>query len=114
MTVDQTLALERALAEFLAEFDDSFGRSEPRHYLKHYERRQLSNLQRRSVEPISFFNNIAPRTLQEYFNSDVWDHPRARDRIQQIVARDNEDAKAIGIIDDSGHPKSGKKTPGVQ
>src|SRR5215471_8040318 len=114
MTVDQILALEPALAEFLGEFDDCFGRSEPRHHLQHYVRGQLSNLQRKSVEPIALFNGIAPRTLQEYLNSDVWDHRRARDRVQQIVARDHEDPKAIGILDDSGHPKSGKKTPGVQ
>ena len=114
MTADQILALEPALAEFLGEFDDCFGRSEPRQHLKHYVRGQLSNLQRKSVEPIALFNNIAPRTLQEYLNTDVWDHARARARIQQIVARDHEDPKAIGIIDDSGHPKSGKETPGVQ
>jgi SRSO17 transposase len=114
MTVDQILALEPALAKFLGEFADCFGRSEPREHLRHYVRGQLSNLQRKSVEPIALFNNIAPRTLQEYLNSDVWDHSRARDRVQQIVARDHEDPKAIGIIDDSGHPKSGKKTPGVQ
>jgi SRSO17 transposase len=114
MTLDQILALEPALAEFLGEFDDCFGRVEPRLHLKHYVRGQLSNLQRKSVEPIALFNNIAPRTLQEYLNSDVWDHARARDCVQQIVARDHEDPKAIGILDDSGHPKSGKKTPGVQ
>src|SRR5882724_3856866 len=82
MTVDQILALEPALAEFLGEFADCFGRSEPREHLRHYVRGQLSNLQRKSVEPIAQFNNIAPRTLQEYLNSDVWDHPRARDRVQ--------------------------------
>jgi SRSO17 transposase len=114
MTADQILALEPALAEYLGEFDDCFGRSEPRQHLKHYVRGQLSNLQRKSVEPIALFNNIAPRTLQEYLNTDVWDQARARDRVQQIIARDHEDPKAIGIIDDSGHPKSGKKTPGVQ
>jgi len=114
MTLDQILALEPALVEFLGEFDACFGRSEPRQHLKHYVRGQLSNLQRKSVEPIALFNNIAPRTLQEYLNSDVWDQARARDRLQQIVARDHDDPKAIGIIDDSGHPKSGKKTPGVQ
>ncbi len=114
MTADQILALEPALADFLGEFADCFGRSEPREHLRHYVRGQLSNLPRKSVEPIALFNNIAPRTLQEYLNTDVWDHPRARDRVQQIVARDHEDPKAIGIIDDSGHPKSGQKTPGVQ
>jgi SRSO17 transposase len=114
MTVDQILSLGPTLAEFLDEFADCFGRSEPRQHLRHYVRGQLSNLQRKSVEPIALFNNLAPRTLQEFLNSDVWDHARARDRLQQIVARDHEDPKAIGIVDDSGHPKSGKKTPGVQ
>jgi SRSO17 transposase len=114
MTTDQILSLGSALAEFLGEFADCFGRFEPRQHLNHYVRGQLSNLQRKSVEPIALFNNLAPRTLQEFLASDVWDHPRARDHVQQIIARDHEDPKAIGIIDDSGHPKSGKKTPGVQ
>jgi SRSO17 transposase len=114
MNVDQILSLGPALAEYLREFADCFGRSEPREHLRHYVRGQLSHLQRKSVEPIALFNNIAPRTLQEFLTTDVWDHPRARDRVQQIVARDHEDPKAIGIIDDSGHPKSGRKTPGVQ
>jgi len=114
MTVDQILSLAPALSEFLGEFADCFGRSEPRDHLGHYVRGQLSNLPRKSVEPIALFNNVAPRTLQEFLNSDVWDHARARDRLQQLVARDHEDPKAIGILDDSGHAKSGKRTPGVQ
>jgi SRSO17 transposase len=114
MTADQIFSLGPALAEFLDEFAGCFGRFEPRQHLAHYVRGQLSNLPRKSVEPIALFNNIVPRTLQEFLASDVWDHPRARDLIQQIVARDHEDPKAIGILDDSGHPKSGNKTPGVQ
>ncbi len=114
MTTDQILSLVPALADYLGEFADCFGRVEPRMHLSHYVRGQLSDLQRKSVEPIAILNNVAPRTLQEFLNTDVWDHARARDRVQQIVARDHEDPKAIGIIDDSGHPKFGKKTPGVQ
>jgi SRSO17 transposase len=114
MTTDQVLSLAPALNDYLEEFADCFGRSEPRQHLDHYVRGQLSNLQRKSVEPIALFNHIAPRTLQEFLNSDVWDHSRARQRLQHIVARDHEDAKAIGILDDSGHPKSGHRTPGVQ
>jgi SRSO17 transposase len=114
MTADQILSLAPALAEFLNEFADCFGRCEPREHLGHYVRGQLSNLQRKSIEPIALLSGVAPRTLQEFLRTDVWDHPLARDRVQQIVARDHEDPKAIGIIDDSGHPKSGDKTPGVQ
>lgn len=114
MTPDQILSVAAALDAYLDEFADCFGRSEPREHLGHYVRGQLSDLQRKSVEPIALLNDIAPRTLQEFLNSDVWDHAHARDRVQQLVARDHKDARAIGIIDDSGHPKSGQMTPGVQ
>jgi SRSO17 transposase len=114
MTPEQILSLAPALDDYLSEFAECFGRSEPRGHLRRYVRGQLSNLQRKSVEPIALFNNIAPRTLQEFLNSDIWDHSRARDCVQQIIVRDHQDPKAIGIIDDSGHGKSGKMTPGVQ
>jgi SRSO17 transposase len=114
MTADQILSPGPALSEFLGEFEDCFGRSEPREHLCHSVRGQLSNLPRKTVEPIALFNNLRPRTLQEFLASDAWDHPRARDGVQRLVARDHEDPKAIGILDDSGHVKSGQKTPGVQ
>ena len=114
MTVDQILSLRPELDRFLAQFDDCFGRSEPREHLQRYVRGQLSNLPRKSIEPIATLTGVAPRTLQEFLNTDVWEHSQARDLVQEIVARDHEDPKAIGILDDSGHPKSGKKTPGVQ
>lgn len=114
MTVDQILALGPALAEFLTEFEGCFGRPEPRQHLSHYIRGQLSDLPRKSVEPIALFNEVRPRTLQEFLNSDVWDHLRLRDRVQGIVARDHGDPEAIGIVDESGHPKRGTCTAGVQ
>ena len=114
MTIQQILALEPALDEFLAEFADCFGRPEPRQHLHHYLRGQLSDLPRKSVEPIAFFNDLRPRTLQEFLSSDEWDHARLRDRMQKMVARDHADACAIGIIDESGHVKKGRHTAGVQ
>ena len=114
MTVDQIRSLEPALADFLAEFGDCFGRSEPNQHLGHYVRGQLSNLPRKSVEPIALFNDVAPRTLQEFLNTDVWNHGQLRDHVQRIVARDHADPEAIGVVDDSGHPKKGQMTAGVQ
>jgi SRSO17 transposase len=114
MTPDQIASLGPALAEFLSEFNDCFGRIEPVGHLCHYVRGQLSNLPRKSVEPIALFNNLAPRTLQEFLNSDVWDHHKLRNHVQQIVARDHADLQAIGVVDDSGHPKKGRRTAGVQ
>ena len=48
--------------------------------------------------------------MQEFLATDAWDHEKLRDRLEQIVARDRADPQAIGIIDDSGHPKKGNKT----
>jgi SRSO17 transposase len=114
MTADQILSLAPELADFLDEFDDCFARSEPRGHLANYIRGQLSDLPRKSVQPIADFTNTPRRTLQEFLDWSEWDHARLRDRVQQIVARDHGDSQAIGIIDDSGHPKSGDKTACVQ
>jgi len=114
MTTAQILSLALPLAAFLDEFADCFQRSEPRGHLANYIRGQLSNLPRKSVEPIADFTDTPRRTLQEFLSWSEWEHVCMRDRVQQIVARDHADPQAIGIIDDSGHPKSGTKTAGVQ
>jgi SRSO17 transposase len=110
MTPKQILSLGPELADFLDQFSDCFGRCEPRNHLSDYVRGQLSDLPRKSVEPIALFVGVAPRTLQEFLSSDEWDHDKLRDRTQQIVASQHADPEAIGIIDDSGHPKKGEKT----
>lgn len=73
-------------------------------------RGQLSDLPRKSVEPIADFVGKPPRTLQEFLRVDEWDHAKLRDCVQQIVVRDHADGQAIGILDDSGHPKKGTHT----
>jgi SRSO17 transposase len=83
-------------------------------HLQDYVRGQLSDLPRKSVEPIALFNGVEPRTLQEFLGTDVWDQAKLRGHVQRIVARDHADGLAIGIIDESGHPKKGTKTACVQ
>jgi SRSO17 transposase len=114
MTTDQILSLGPQLADFLGAFDDCFTRSEPRGHLASYVKGQLSDLKRKSVQPIADFNGTPRRTLQEFLAWSPWDHGLLRDRTQHLVVRDHADPQAIGIIDDSGHPKSGKKTACVQ
>src|SRR6266849_2177089 len=114
MTPEQILSLAPQLADFLDEFSDCFSRSEPRGHLASYIRGQLSDLPRKSVQPIADFTGTPRRTLQEFLSWSEWDHSHMRDQVQRIVARDHADVQAIGIIDDSGHPKSGNKTACVQ
>jgi len=58
--------------------------------------------------------DVPVRTLQAFIALAEWDEQRMCDRLQQQVARDHADAEAIGVIDDSGHPKKGEKTACVQ
>lgn len=114
MTTEQILSLRPQLADFLDEYHDCFARSEPRGHLANYVRGQLSDLPRKSVEPIAEFTDTPRRTLQEFLDLSPWSHVAMRDRSQQIVARDHADPQAIGIIDDSGNPKCGNHTACVQ
>jgi len=114
MTPAQILSLGPQLAEYLGEFADCFTRSEPRGHLASYVKGQLSDLPRKSVQPIADYNGTPRRTLQEFLDWSRWNHSNVRDRVQKLVVRDHADPQAIGIIDDSGHPKSGQKTACVQ
>ena len=106
-------SMGKELRHFVAEFDDCFGRREPRRHLRAYIRGQLSDLPRKSVEPIALAARIPPRTLQWFLNEAAADDERMRDHTQQIVARDHAHPQAIGIIDESGNPKKGRHTAGV-
>jgi SRSO17 transposase len=114
MDVQQIEGMGRPLGKFLGEFEDCFGRSEPREHLRTYVQGQLSNLARKSIEPIALSAKVSPRTLQGFFSYLSWDEQHLRDRVQWIVARDHTHPNAIGVIDESGNPKKGKHTAGVQ
>ena len=114
MDARQIQQLRPMLNKFLRQFDDCFGRSEPVEHLRTYVTGQLSDLPRKSLEPIADAAGERPRNLQQFLSLHAWDEERMRDRLEQIVARDHGHPVSIGVIDDTGHPKKGDKTPGVQ
>lgn len=114
MDVKVISGMGKELAGFLEQFGDCFSRSEPRAHLRAYVSGQLSDLPRKSVEPIALRAGTPPRTLQYFFSSAEWNEPWLCDRLQRIVARDHTAPEAIGIIDESGNPKKGRHTAGVK
>jgi len=98
----------------LAIFGDCFGRHEPAGHLRTYVSGQLSDLPRKSIEPIALNFQTAPRTLQQFLSAAHWDHQRMRDQLQQQVAARWSHREAIGILDETSYRKKGKKTPGVK
>ena len=114
MRVKQIRKLGKELMVFLGQFHDCFGRSQPREHLRTYVSGQLSDLPRKSIEPIALDAGASPRTLQHFLASVRWNEHRMRDRLQWIVARDHADRQAIGVIDETGNPKKGTHTAAIQ
>jgi len=114
MSVKDIAKLGKLLAQFLAGFACCFARGEGRRLLGAYVRGLLSDVQRKNVEAIALHQHVAPRTLQRFLESIVWDEEKVRDRCQRIVAKEHRHPEAIGCIDETGTAKSGKHTAGVK
>jgi SRSO17 transposase len=113
MDTNQIRRLEPKLVQFLGHFDNRFGRKDTRAHLGVYVRGQLSDLPEKSVEPIALEADVAPRTLQEFLSQLKWEEDRVRDRLQRLVA-EHQGPHTVGLFDETGDPKKGDKTPGVQ
>jgi len=114
MYADTVLRIRPALTAYLKEFDDCFGRVTTRRHLDTYVEGQLSDLRRKSVEPIADAAGTPPRTLQEFLGLFRWDEALVRDRLQQRVARRHAHPDAVGVIDETSFPKKGVHTACVQ
>jgi SRSO17 transposase len=114
MTADEIRALRPKLRKLLQRFDDCFLTTGTRDHLRAYIWGQLSDLPRKSVEPIAEAAGMPPKTLQQFLTLAKWDHLRMRDRLQHLVASRHRGPRTVGIFDETGCPKKGDKTPGVQ
>jgi SRSO17 transposase len=123
MTADQVAALGPAFSEYLRGFESCFVTKNTFAHLGTYCRGLLSDLARKSVEPIALAGGCAVRTLQEFLTHHVWDHDAMLDQIQRrIVAehlpapgqQDADELGVVGLIDETSVAKKGDKTPGVQ
>jgi SRSO17 transposase len=114
MDADTIMRIKPELTRFLHQFDDCFGRVTTRRYLDLYVEGQLSNLPRKSIEPIADAFGEPPRNLQEFLSQFQWDEQAVRARLQQYVARHHAHPQSVGVIDETSFVKKGNQTAGVQ
>src|SRR5262245_7398647 len=117
---DQDLAqLGPAFASFLRPFRPCFLQDRTARHFDNYCRGLLSDLPRKSVEPIALACGTAVRTLQEFLVTARWDQEQARDLLQRHLAAVLQTLPAdplgtVGVIDETSCFKQGDQTPGVQ
>lgn len=114
MTSDQMATLQPALRAYLESFQDCFRKKVTFGYLETYVLGLMADMPRKSIEPIALAAEVPVRTLQEFLADFKWDHDRAETLLHHRVADRSATEAGIGVIDASGHAKSGDKTPGVQ
>src|SRR4051795_12934870 len=119
MTEQQLQALGPALDDFLQPYLFCCGYTQTFAHLHTYCKGLLSDLKRKSVEPIALASGCAVRTLQEFLRDHQWQHAQVRARLQRgvgatLAGLPDDGLGNVGLIDETSALKSGTKTPGVQ
>ena len=119
MTEQEIAGLGPAFATYLGRYRDCFLQKRTAAHFDNYCRGLLSDLPRKTVEPIALEAGTAVRTLQEFLVTARWDHQHMRDLLQRHLLQAIADAPAdtlgtVGILDETSCRKWGDETPGVQ
>jgi len=119
MTEQDIADLGPAFAAYLRRFRGCFGQERTAAHFDTYCRGLLSDLPRKSVEPIALAAGTAVRTLQEFLAAAKWDHGQARAALQRHLAGvlaglPADPLGTVGVIDETSCRKWGDHTPGVQ
>src|SRR5262245_42662049 len=119
MTEQEIADLGPAFAHYLGRYRACFLQKRTAAHFDTYCRGLLSDLPRKSVEPIALEAGTTLRTLQEFLVTAKWDHDQARDSLQRhlgaVLAHVPDDPLGtVGVIDETSCQKWGDQTPGVQ
>jgi SRSO17 transposase len=119
MTEHEIAGLGPAFATYLGRYRSCFLQKRTAAHFDTYCRGLLSDLPRKTVEPIALEAGTAVRTLQEFLVTARWDHNHMRDTLQRHLADAVADIPAdrlgtVGVIDETSCQKWGEQTPGVQ
>jgi SRSO17 transposase len=110
--------LAAELSQYSAEYAPLFKRREQREWSQLYLRGQLSELERKSIEPMVLRERgediNAVRAVQQFIGEGAWGDDRILERHQQLVGQDLGEADGVMIVDGSGFPKKGDHSVGVK
>jgi len=110
-------AMAEELVTYHTLFHDLFARREQREWSAFYLRGQLSNLERKSVEPMVLALKgpevAAVRAGQQFLGEGAWEDTPILTRHHRLVGESLGEPDGIVIFDGSGFPKQGTHSVGV-
>lgn len=115
MTPEELNQWAAQFEDFQARFAPFFGRSEPRRAAQQYLRGLLAPVQRKNCwQMAEMIGQEDPQSLQRLLYSAKWNADAVRDELQCFVVEQFGDEAGIGVVDETGFLKKGKKSVGVK
>jgi len=114
VTVADTLTLKPALDDYLEDFADRIHTFPSKRHLGTYVSGQIGPLGRKTVEGIALEAGVAPRTLQQFLGMYRWDENSLAESVRHRVRDRHSDDNGVLVVDETGCPKTGACTVGVQ
>ena len=119
MTTDQVQAIGPAFTAFLRPFERFFEEPKTVRHFRNYSRGLLTDLPRKTAEPLAKYAGTPPRCLQQFLKACLWDHDGLTDGVQRalraaVAELPPDPVGTVGVFDETSALKKGTKTPGVQ
>jgi SRSO17 transposase len=114
LTAAQVAGCRRHLENFLQRYLPRFYRVEQHELARLVLQGKLSNLQRKTSEPIASQAGRHRKPLQHFVGAGRWDDEGVMAELRQHVAQELADPDAVLILDPSAFPKSGSDSCGVE
>jgi len=116
VTTEQVRAIGPEFTAFLRPFEQFCDDRPPRTQL---HAGLLSDLPRKTAEPLALQAGVPPRNLQQFLKANLWDQDGLADAVQrELLAgstkRPADPIGTVGVLDETSALKKGDKTPGVQ
>src|SRR6202011_2518856 len=114
MTDAQLARCRKRLEQFLVDLLEPIGRSERRHWGSVYVRGLLLDGERKSVEPMSKrLPDGNEQAIQQFVGQSPWELQPVWERLARRMVKELE-PDAVWVIDDTGFPKQGEYSVGVE
>ena len=101
------------LASYVDHFRPDFARKDQAPWAHRYLQGLVSNLPRKSVEPMALAHGFPIRSMQAFIGESPWPTAPIIERHQRLVAQTLGEDDAVILIDESGMPKQGQHSAAV-
>ena len=113
LTADSVRSCQDRLVGFIERYLPLFARKEQEQHALVVVQGRLSNLERKTSEPIAYLAGQERKPVQNFVGAGAWDDEAIMSELRRHVREEWEDAEAVLVLDPSSFPKKGTESCGV-